>query len=357
VQTEVIAFDIGGTWFRSGLAIAKNELVSVTRRPAINYTNTAYREISDLQTALVDYLVVEANRLRSEHASQGTRLVGISMGACINAHSGRVLNSGPLWGVDCVPFDLLAALRTRAPHFDWVIINDITAALLRHKDEPTYADAPRMTLITVSTGIGCRTYDARLHTVPVDPVHGVQGEIGHIPISFSYREQPIILTCDCGALNHVNAFCSGRGIASLIPLLSAKYTDDFHNSLLSELSQGLPGRVSVEDLVIAVHNLDSFALSILDAVTFPLAHIIVNLLTIDPEVEYVLFVGGVVNSFGSQYLESLLHRLDSIGLYQVTLYDPEFFKRRIRFGFLDDSSGLIGAALAARAYGAEGGNV
>ena len=78
---HVIVFDIGGTWFRSGIATPGGQLLATDRRNAINYKNTPHVAINALQEALVDYLIEESSRLQAAFPEKELRLVGISMGA------------------------------------------------------------------------------------------------------------------------------------------------------------------------------------------------------------------------------------------------------------------------------------
>lgn len=347
---SVIVFDIGGTWFRRAVLTPAGELVALTRRAAINYKNTPHSTVHSLQGGLVDYIANEVHRLRAELPREELRLVGISMGAALNAHTGLILNSGPLWGPACEPFDLLAALRKREPGIEWTIVNDITAALLRYARLYERDSLSKLLLVTVSTGIGCRVYDARSQTVPVDRLYGLQGEIGHLPIAFEYKGRPIELQCDCGGLNHMNAFCSGRGIEALIRVLATLYAQDSQASLLLDAVQGVPEHLRFEHFAKAVADDDAFARDILDSVTLPLARMLLNLFTLDPEVERVILAGGAVHTLGEKYLNSLLSHLDAIGLYQISQRDPSFFRRQIWLGLPDDNAGLFGAAIAAKSH-------
>ena len=352
MSNDVIVFDIGGTWFRSGMLTAKDSLASVTRQPAINYRNTPYNSINQLQQALINYLVDHVHRLRETFPAKEIELVGVSLGAAMNAHTGLVLNSGPLWGPDCLPFDLLSALLEREPLLQWTLVNDITAALMRELPKPQYKGLSKLMLLTVSTGVGSRTYDVRSHTVPVDRVHGLQGEIGHLPIDFTYDGRPVELQCDCGGANHLNAFCSGRGIEALILHLATLRTKEMRASMLSEIDPAQSDGQIFQRFLQALNQGDAFAAGILDAVTKPIANLLLHALTFDPEVEAIVLTGGVVHSTGERYAESLLKHLDDFGMYQITARDPEFFSRRIRIAEADDNAGLIGAGLCARSQAA-----
>jgi predicted NBD/HSP70 family sugar kinase len=345
---NIIVFDIGGTWFRSGVMTTEGKLMAVRRSQALNYRNAPDRSIHQLQAGLVHYLSGEVRRLQTEFPGMNLHTIGISMGAALNAHTGLILNSGPLWGPECQPFDLLVSLRECEPHLRWIVVNDITAALLRQISEKSGRSPARVTLITVSTGIGCRTYSAALQSIPVDRVYGIQGEIGHIPVSFEYKNVRVELRCDCGSLNHLNAFCSGRGIELLLQIIPDLASEQFRGSLLARQVGSQAAKLTFSHFAEAVRKNDPFARSILDAITLPLARIIVVMLTVDPEIEDILLVGGVVRALREKYRESLLNQLDAIGMYQISSVDPHFFHHRIRYGVIDDDSGLIGAAIAVR---------
>lgn len=346
MSPDVIVFDIGGTWFRSGVLTAKNGLVRVERRPSINYRNTP-KSVPQLQGALVEYLVNTTAELGELSLPQRIGQVAISLGGAVNAYTGLVLNSGPLWGPKSVPLDLISALNERQPSIQWTVINDITAALMRHVVEPENQDLSKLMLLTVSTGVGCRIYDMKSNRIPVDRIHGLQGEIGHIPIRFIHHSQPLNLECDCGGANHLNAFCSGRGIAALIRELAALDPGGIRRSMLSGVELLSEGKV-FQRFVQASSIGDSVARDILDSVTKPIAEIILYALTLDPEIEMILLAGGVIHSIGQAYTDSLLNHLDRFGMYQIACRDPQYFRRRIRAEISDDHSGLIGAGICAR---------
>ena len=220
---------------------------------------------------------------------------------------------------------------------------------MRHLSDLEYRAFSRVMLLTVSTGIGCRIYDTRLRSVPVDRVHGLQGEIGHLPVHFMYGKEHIELNCDCGGANHINAFCSGRGIEVLIRRLATGCKEEISGSALSEISSSESGGQIFQLFANALSQRDQFALRILDAVTWPVANVLLSALTIDPQIEAIILTGGVINALRDQYLNSLVKNLHDLGMYQVTSSDPDYFSRRIRMNITDDYSGLIGAGLYAKA--------
>lgn len=325
-RARTIVFDIGGTWFRAGVWTETGELVGRARQPAINFRSHPDADCASLQERLVDYLMDETRRLASEHGP--TRHVVISMGAALNARTGLVLDSGPLWGPDSQPFDLAAELRKRDPTRSWQVVNDVTALLLRHVHSvPLERRQGRMALITISSGIACRVFDFARQEVPTDPAHGLQGEIGHLEVACEFAGSPISLRCDCGGMNHLNAFASGRGLEALVRHLSKEEP------------------VDIAAFLAAARDGDDWSAAVLASALRPLARILAVMLTHDPELDPILFVGGVVAALREVFLHTLLDELQQLGMYQITERDPDYFRRRLHLGFLDDDSGLIGCGL------------
>lgn len=339
---NIIVFDIGGTWFR-GAVLSKDSIRFKSKMAAINFKNHPEKTIEELHDELVQYFISETANLKKKADIKGKVTVGISMGAALNGFTGEILNSGPLWGIKSKPLDLLQELNLKQADINWTILNDVTAGLIRHTSSLEDNNLSRIMLITISTGIAARTYDKKTDEVPLTREYGVQGEIGHIPIHFSFRDNTIELFCDCGGKNHLNAFSSGRGIENVLKAISSLHPNEYSESLLSKGTTQVP----FEKFISAIQKNDTFALEILDAVTYPLAQILINAFTIDASLDLVLLTGGVIHSLKEIYLESLLKNLIKIGFYQISDKDPDFFRKRIRI-VPDDDAGLIGAGNFAR---------
>lgn len=350
LENNVIVFDIGGTWFR-GAVLVNDSVRFKSKTEAINFKNYPEKSIEELQEGLIQFFINETINLSEKAGIKGNITVGISMGAALNGYTGEILNSGPLWGTKSKPLNLLQALYSKRDAINWVVLNDVTAGLVRHVSKLDKDNSSRVMLITVSTGIAARTFDKKTNEIPLTQEHGLQGEIGHIPLHFSFRNETIELFCDCGGKNHLNAFSSGRGIENVLESLSNIYPNEYSESLLSK------GHVnaSFENFIFAVQKNDTFALEILDAITFPLAQILINAFTIDASIDLVLLTGGVIHSLNDIYIDSLLKNLTIIGFYQITDKDPNFFKKRIKI-VPDDDAGLIGAGHFARLQSLKNGN-
>jgi 2-epi-5-epi-valiolone 7-kinase len=341
----LVVFDLGGTWFRSGIFAAGRQILQASRLPAITYVNHPNATVESLQQKLVEYVVTETSRLFVSTEFR-VRAAALSVGAAVDCRSGFILNAGQWWGLKSRPFDLRRQLKVRAPRFDWHVVNDVTAALLRHVEGIAMADARRAALITISTGIAVRTYDVASASVAFDRVAGLQGEIGHIPIVFAFRGRTYDLNCDCGGANHLNAFCSGRGIARTIRLLAARdaFTQDIGAWPARALELNDAGLIA--QFSEALSRSDPLAHEILDALIAPIARRILTMIAIDPLIERLFVVGGVVQALSPLYIERLRQMIGQMGVYQISTLDPEFISSLLRAGFEDDASGLIGAGLS-----------
>lgn len=347
LSKQVIVFDIGGTWFRSGIINSNGNLIDIKKEKAVNYINTPHNKISELHDALIDYLIknTQIHLKKIKPTEKNIVYVSVSIGAALNAHTGMIYSSGPLWGPNSVPLNLLSKLRDKCSQVKWIIVNDITAALLYFTTKFKHEEISKIGLLTISTGIGFRTFDKLKNRIPVERTYGLQGEIGHIPIRYYYRGNKIELKCDCGEFNHLNAFCSGRGIEKVLCTIIDQHNNKTHHSS-QLLARSHDSKLRFEDFLTALESDDVLATSILDSVTLPVAEILIQIFVIDPEIEKIILTGGVAKSIGFKYLNSLIQHLERIGIYEISKRDPLFFKKRFYLDIKTDFPCLLGAGLA-----------
>lgn len=348
VNSGIAVFDLGGTWFRWGLYGTTDGLLESWRSPAINYLSHPHLSAAELQQALAGFITDKAHELRRRHR----KLVSgsISVGAPVNAHDETVLGSGPLWGPTAQPFRLKSSLCEAIPELEWHVLNDITALLVPYMGDCSPERMYRKTLlITISTGIGSRLYDHHTGRIPYEPVYGIQGEIGHLTLTFELDGRIVSSHCECGAPNHLNAFCSGRGIAQIL-------------RRLPELSPRMHGRLSADSTRSWGEATDDYRLStfkarldagddtataLLDAFVTPVSRTLAAALSLDPEIDRIILTGGVAHGLGHHYRQSLHRTFLRDGLYQISVHDPQWLARRLHWEDPDDFGGLRGAGIYA----------
>jgi 3-dehydroquinate synthetase/predicted NBD/HSP70 family sugar kinase len=344
---EVITFDIGGTWFRSALLTCEGRLAGVRRIPSVNCRSMPGRSGAAIVDEIVGYIAEIVKSFWHSPVLAGRHpAIAISMGAALNAHTGKILGSGPILGEDSTSFDLERALKLHLPDVNIAIVNDVTASLIAHSQLPAFRHARRLALITVSTGIASRVLNCSVPHVPVDPMLGTQGEIGHHRVSFSLAGHSLSLKCDCGGVDHLNAFASGNGIKRVLEQAREIFPEEFRASDLN--NHGLARDLTLQVLAHGLANDDALSRKTLKAITLPVAEAIKWHFMLDPEIDNLILTGGVCFLLRDYYLASVLENLRAFEFYPLNSDEESFWAERVVLGPVSDDAGLIGAAYLAR---------
>jgi 3-dehydroquinate synthetase/predicted NBD/HSP70 family sugar kinase len=342
---EVMSFDLGGTSFRSALLTGEGSLAHARKIASLNCRSLPGRSPDEIVSEIASYIAETVCALcppkRGKHSS-----IAISMGAALNAHTGKILGSGPILGEGSPSLDLDTAIRHGVADSQVTIVNDVTASLIAHSRIASLRHARRLALITVSTGIASRVLTCSIPHIPVCPILGTQGEIGHHPIAFSLDGVPLSLKCSCGGQDHLNAFASGQGIREVLAQVRVMFPQEFRRSFLSGADTNSEDRLAVFQQALA--NDDPLSRRILKAVTLPVAEAIKWHFMLDPEIDKLILTGGVCFLLGEVYLASILENLAALEFYPMGSAAEAFWAEHIMLGPVSDDAGLIGAAYMAR---------
>ena len=345
-HTSIAVFDLGGTWFRWGRYAPSRGLLESQRTPAISYLSCPESSAAELQRALTDFVIRRTREMQAD-SSLGLQAASVSVGAPVNAHDNTVLGSGPLWGPTAGPFHLEILLSEAIPELQWHVLNDVTALLAPYMDGP--APLRKTLLVTVSSGVGSRLYDHRLGRIPYDTTYGVQGEIGHLALTFELDGKVINRKCECGGWNHLNAFASGRGIAQILRNLasvSPRFVTLFPESSATRWEQA-NDEYRLQAFKVQLEEGNSVATDLLNAFVTPVSRALTAALSLDPEIDRIVITGGVAQGLGRHYRDALQRTFLRDGLYQISNHDPHYLARRLHWEDPDDSGGLRGAGLYA----------
>lgn len=324
-DSPVLAFDLGGTWFRSALWAPDKGVTGFRQQPAMSFVTHPGRSPAELLALLRRHVAEATASYSQQYGALAT--VGISLGAAIDGNSNLVLSAAPLFGPGEVGVDL-GALLTADIGLPCLVLNDVSAGLMDLISQQPPRSHGRSVLVTVSTGIAGRTYDHVTQRIPVLQPGGVQGEIGHLHAVCEIDGQTMHLPCDCGCYDHLSSFSSGRGLLRLAQHVTG-----------IELQSG-----EFEDMV---RRGDPAGLRILAAGVEPLARAAVAWLTIDPDVTEVAIIGGVAERLHPAFERSLHERLASIEMHGVSQRYPGLLTERIRVLPGGSVSPLVGAARVA----------
>jgi 2-epi-5-epi-valiolone 7-kinase len=341
-------FDLGGTWFRSALMDEAGSITDVSRLPAIGIRSLPGAPKAELVRRCLQYLVEQTARLRRS-SSDVLPEAAVSLGAAMDERAGLVLSSGPLWGGHVDPFVMSDALSALDGSTHWRVFNDVSCALSAHLWIRPASKQQRTLLVTVSSGIAARLYDPITQSIPLDKKCGVQGEIGHLCVSASFGEASLRRQCECGGSHHLNAYSSGRAIEVTLRDLAfgdlvARSGFGIRTKWVSDLTS-VPNDVATQFSLLssALDAGDAAALEVLDSATRPLASVLLAILAHDPIIDTIVLTGGVVDTLGNHYVESLCRSASDIGLYGISERDPTFLSGRLVCAASDATAGLRGA--------------
>lgn len=328
----MLVFDLGGTWFRAGLLTGADEIVDLRRARAITAHGSAAHG-DEVRRGILAWLT-ETYDHAGRTWSVPIELCGVSLGAAMDGRTGQVVAGAPLFGAERTDWWPEAELSRMRPDACWRVVNDVSAlayGLLKNDDVDQTRTAAAL---TVSTGIAYRTIELPTGRIPYDRGHGLQGEIGHLPARMVWAGEPVTAVCDCGERDHVSAYASGRGVqAFLCTLRPSTWGACDHD---------------IDSFAVAVRNGHAGAVAVLDAVTMPLAQVLLAQACLNPDVEHTVVTGGVVDGLGEYYMVSLVGNLDRLGLYGISDRDPDYFARRIVHDQTDGLGALLGAGVYAR---------
>lgn len=344
-QTAIAVFDLGGTWFRWGRYAPARGLVESRRVPAISYVSHPGSNAAELQQALADFIIQHTREMQTD-SPLALQAAAVSVGAPVNAHDSTVLGSGPLWGPTARPFRLEELLSEAIPELHWYVVNDVTALLAPYMEGP--ASLRKTLLVTISTGVAGRLYDHRLGRIPYDTTYGVQGEIGHLALTFELDGKVIHRRCECGGWDHLNAFASGRGIAQILRSLttvSSRFDTLFPES--AERWERASDEYRLNALQIRLEQGNSVATELLDALVTPVCRALATALSLDPEIDRIVITGGVAQGLGKHYRDALQRTFLRDGLYQISDHDPHYLASRLHWEEVNESGGLRGAGMYA----------
>ena len=382
-KPNVIVVDIGATYLRVGIMGQYSLLLGqAVRIPSPSKQLHPQDTVAMLQERLLQTLVREICNVRTSHSHLSLEEVGISFGAVIDCE-GVVKDASILWTDSARGYDFKTALSARLSSFRLTILNDVSAAAWRYKDEK------RFCLITVSSGLSNKVFNVDLNVpgkLELDAA-GVGGEMGHVVVEpravdaliqhaiwqakarpkelqrsqlntyvngdaqkisvrhlamavkvrdeFAVRllEEADVPYCPCGNLADLCSYSSGRGVLRRAQILAARgnYGVAFNDITDSWLQQGIA----------TAHPL---ALKVLHDSTYPLALRILQLAA-DIGLDKFIIVGGFAMKTGKgEYLRALQDHLVRFCYYSANFSDWTEDKVRglVRLGIDDDNDGLIG---------------
>ncbi|KAK6070798.1 3-dehydroquinate synthase [Seiridium cupressi] len=239
----VIVLDIGSTYLRAAVLGPHGDLLDEpTRVVSPSKHSHPQDSLGELQEKLLDRITHAVRSFRATYNDVLLEEVAVAFGGVIDS-SGVIQDASIFWGEPARGFDLKATLLQRLHGVRVTILNDVSAAAWRYKDEG------RFCLITVSSGLANKVFDSdaeSLNKLILDR-DGLGGEMGHVVVEpravdklVQYAKSESIANPKDFACSRLNSYVCGdtSKISARFLGLAAKEGDEFSLRLLEE--QRLP---------------------------------------------------------------------------------------------------------------------
>ncbi|MCI0581587.1 MAG: ROK family protein [Chloroflexi bacterium] len=334
----VLALDLGATRTRAAVVAADGRILARRERPTPD---------ADGPAAVVAACIAELEAVRTDAGrSVAAALAGIGLSAPgpVDPRAGTLVEPPNLGAAfRDVPF---AAPIGAALGLPAVLERDTHVAALAELSFGAARGCRDFLYLTVSTGFGgAIVVGGRLYGGP----DGVAGELGHLTVDL---DGPM---CGCGGRGHIEALCSGSGIARLgteaalagrSPALAARLAE-----LADQAGQAGRGPAGLEgrDVAIAAEAGDREAVAILERARQAFAAMIVGLVNVFAP-ERIVVGGGLAAAQGERLLEPAREAV------AATAFRIPAARVEILPAALGDDVGLAGAVPLLALRGAAGGS-
>jgi C7-cyclitol 7-kinase len=328
---QAIVCDLGGTHLRCAGVDEEGRLRLIEKERIASFIHG--EEPAMIWRRIIASIVAFESRLRSRLSREAP--IVLSFPGPIAAPS-RILGAPTVVGAHTSIPDLACELRGRTGRPAHVL-NDISAAAWHLS---RLVDVNRFMVVTISSGIGSKIFDRQHPRGVLDDVP-YAGEIGHAKVD----DAPGAMLCDCGALGHLGAIASGRGIERFARGEAERDERRFRASACVRQFRATSGTLTNErHLVPAALLGDPWALGVIRECTRPLARVLITT-ALAAGLEKVVVIGGFALQLGARYLGVLEPLLESAGDYHVM---RDRAHGLVMLGRVEEEACLEGAAVYAR---------
>ena len=263
--------------------------------------------------------------------------MGMGVAGWIQKDSGVVMNA-PNLGWREVPF--LKLVQARAPRLPLWIGNDLSVAAWGERAAGAGRGVDDLIVVLVGSGVGAGII---MGGKLLEGHSGVAGELGHVLVHPNGRQ------CGCGQRGCLEAYAGGHNLAAWarddlrIALAAARAAGQRHPAVGRKLLElaGEPDKVTAAAMEKAAHEGDELSRRLLEEAGSLLGVALANLVTVLNPAR-LLLGGGVLNG-SPRMMRAAMAKLDAHAAKSarsvLKVSAPE----------LGDQSGVVGAALLARA--------
>lgn len=308
----MLGIDLGGTNARAAVVDEQGRILSSSKMA-----------LTERSPAAVVEIIAQA-AMAAVAAGGGVTVQGCGVGAAGQIHrDSGILAVAPNLGWRNVPLGAMLTERLKQPVR---VVNDLAAAAWGELNAGAGRGATDVYVVFVGSGVGSAII---ANTQLVRGAGGVAGELGHTKVVPNGR------LCGCGERGCLEAYAGGHNLIALGRelLVSGRTT------LLTELTEGDPARLTAQLLEQAADAGDPGALEIHDRAGKMLGQAIANMVTVLNPARLILGGGVLMHCPGIRR-----HLVEGV---QALASNTSREGLLIAEAELGDDSGLIGAALLA----------
>jgi len=314
----VVGVDVGATKTLAGVVTMNGEILGRTKTKTPS--EQSYRQVLSVIAACIEKAISDSNLPRSRIAAVGIGLAGLL------DHETGVVKAEPNLGWESVPVKQALERELKLRVF---LENDVNAGTLAEYQLGAGVGVKNLVGVFVGTGIGGGLiFDGRLY----HGFGGVAGELGHIIVKTNGPR------CGCGNRGCLEALASRTAIVRDLAKAIAKGRK---SSLSKLIRNGDLRHIGSNTLATAFRDGDKLTMKIVKRSARYCGIGVASVLNLlNPEM--VVLGGGVVEAFGSDYVEMVIKAARK-QTFPATFQGIQIVPAR-----LGDDAVLLGAACLAR---------
>jgi glucokinase len=315
-----VGIDIGATWIKFGLVMAKGTVVSKSEIETREVASPAH--FLEISRGEIDSLLEKNNILKG-----WTRGIGVGAPGWVNYSAGIVNDLTNIPGWHSVPLAKELERESGLPAF---VDNDANVMAIGEMIHGAGAGFRNFVCLTLGTGVGgAIIIDSDLYR----GMSGLAGEIGHMTVDMNGRQ------CACGAKGCLERYVGNRFIVENAVERMRAHREE---SIFLKLADNRLERITPKLLAEAASQGDAIARAVWQETGRYIGTVLAELVNVlNPE---CFIIGGGVANAGKILFDPMQQTMESLAMNEVGKSTPIFQAK------LGENAGIIGAATFAMKY-------
>lgn len=317
-----VGIDVGSEYLRMGLSNTNGEIISRYRH---RYN------IDKIRTISIDFLISKIHDLAKVAAVPYEKIcaIGIGITGIVQEWEGKCLSLRNTPGWKDLNLSFLLSEASGIRHVS--VMDSVKAMAYAEKIFGQCRDIDNFVLLNIGIGLGAGIV---INGELLSGKQGTTGEIGHMHI------RPSNELCVCGNYGCLEAIASGWALVKKSKkaiLGGVETTIGTHHDKSSGGSPGSFPDINLTNIIIAAHNGDKFALTLLDTMSKDMAVGIGSLMNL-LNLERIVLAGGLIRHAHTYMMDPLLREVKGTVIPWLTKHID------IRLSEIGEWDGVLGAS-------------